>query len=259
MAKSETTIIRPGLIRLGFKPERFDYIIAIAGNPNTGKSTVFNALTGLRQHTGNWPGKTVVKTEGQYTFQNKRFQVVDLPGTYSLLSQSVDEEIARDFILFGKPDAVCVVVDASRLERNMNLVLQILQITDKPILCLNMMDEAERDGLEINDAELSRELGVPVVPMVARQGKGIQELVETIHAVVSGTLIPQPKKIKLDEQTQNAVNNLIPYIDQLLPGIPNAQWIALRVLENDEKIIDALKNKELEVWLKQGNNKEVFA
>ena len=126
-----------------------DFVVALAGNPNTGKSTVFNALTGLSQHTGNWPGKTVTRAEGGFEYNEKKYKLVDLPGTYSLLSTSQDEEVARNFILFGKPDVTVIVVDASRLERNLNLVLQILEITDKAVLCLNLMDEAKRNKIRL--------------------------------------------------------------------------------------------------------------
>ena len=132
------------LRKLGLAGGKFDFVVALAGNPNTGKSTVFNALTGLRQHTGNWPGKTVARAEGGFSYRDRRFRLVDLPGTYSLLSTSVDEEIARDFLLFGRPDVTVVVADATRLERNLNLVLQVLEITGRAVLCLNLMDEAER-------------------------------------------------------------------------------------------------------------------
>ena len=143
--------------------DSWDYVLALAGNPNTGKSTVFNALTGLRQHTGNWPGKTVIRAEGGFVYQNKRYKIVDLPGTYSLLSTSTDEEVARNFILFGQPDVTVVVADATRLERNLNLVLQVLEITHRAVLCLNLIDEAQRHKIEIDDRLLSKELGIPVV------------------------------------------------------------------------------------------------
>ena len=151
------------LIKLGVDMSDYDYVVALAGNPNTGKSTVFNALTGLRQHTGNWPGKTVARAEGGFSVGGQRYKLVDLPGTYSLLSASLDEQIARDFVLFGKPDVTVIVVDATRLERNLNLVLQVLEITDRAVVCLNLIDEARRKGLDVDDRRLARDLGVPVV------------------------------------------------------------------------------------------------
>ena len=139
------------LTKLGVNMSSWDFVVALAGNPNTGKSTVFNALTGLRQHTGNWPGKTVVRAEGGFSYQGSRYKLVDLPGTYSLLSTSTDEEVARDFILFGQPDVTVIVVDATRLERNLNLVLQVLEIIDRAVVCLNLMDEAKRHGLAVDE------------------------------------------------------------------------------------------------------------
>jgi Fe2+ transport system protein B len=138
------------LKKLGINMDNFDFVVSLAGNPNTGKSTVFNALTGLKQHTGNWPGKTVTRAEGGFSYSDKKFKLVDLPGTYSLLSASTDEEVARNFILFGQPDVTVIVVDATRLERNLNLVLQILEITDRVVVCLNLIDEARRYKIEIN-------------------------------------------------------------------------------------------------------------
>jgi ferrous iron transport protein B len=157
-----------GLKKLGINTTDVDYVVALAGNPNTGKSTVFNALTGLRQHTGNWPGKTVLRAEGGYSFAENKYKLIDLPGTYSLLSTSQDEEVARNFILFGKPDVTVIVVDASRLERNLNLVLQILEITDKAVLCLNLLDEAKINNISIYKRALAREIGIPLVRTIAR-------------------------------------------------------------------------------------------
>jgi ferrous iron transport protein B len=174
------------LVRLGVDMADWDYVVALAGNPNTGKSTVFNALTGLRQHTGNWPGKTVARAEGGFEAGGHRFKLVDLPGTYSLLSSSLDEEIARDFILFGRPDVTVIVVDATRLERNLNLVLQVLEITNRAVVCLNLIDEARRHGLTVDERRLARDLGVPVVPTSARFGQGLEELNQAIVEVASG-------------------------------------------------------------------------
>ncbi len=156
------------LAQMGLDIGKYDYVVALAGNPNTGKSSVFNAITGLKQHTGNWPGKTVTRAEGGYKFNGRRYKLVDLPGTYSLLSAAEDEEIARNFILFGRPDCTVVVADATCLERNLNLVLQVLEISDHVVLCVNLMDEAKRKGFDIDLRALSRDLGVPAVGTVAR-------------------------------------------------------------------------------------------
>jgi ferrous iron transport protein B len=163
-----------------------DRVVALAGNPNTGKSTVFNRLTGLRQHTGNWPGKTVTRAEGTFHHRGATYRVVDLPGTYSLLSTSADEEVARDFLVRGEADATVIVVDPACLERHLNLVLQVLEITDRVIVCLNLMDEARRHGLEVDAPRLERDLGVPVVATSARHGEGMAELVATIEDVAAG-------------------------------------------------------------------------
>jgi len=140
-----------------------DLVIALAGNPNTGKSTVFNSLTGLKQHTGNWPGKTVTNARGKYTHRCRDFVLVDLPGTYSLFANSADEEVARDFICSGEPRVTVVVTDATSLERNLNLVLQVLEITNQVVLCVNLLDEAQRKKIHVDLRILSEILGVPVI------------------------------------------------------------------------------------------------
>lgn len=235
-----------GLKKLGIRTDNFDFVVALAGNPNTGKSTVFNALTGLRQHTGNWPGKTVTRAEGGFEYNNQKYKLVDLPGTYSLLSTSEDEEAARDFILFGKPNVTVIVVDANRLERNLNLVLQILEITDKAVLCLNLMDEAKRNNISIDQRTLSRDLGIPVVAASARYNEGIPELIHTISEVVNGTIICKPHRIKnVPENIEEAVKKLTTEIEKEFPNIPNSRWIAFRLLEGDAQIIKALKQGEL--------------
>ncbi|MCS6859026.1 MAG: 50S ribosome-binding GTPase [Abditibacteriales bacterium] len=245
---------KQGLIRLGIDLSHFDYVVAIAGNPNTGKSTVFNALTGLKQHTGNWPGKTVARMEGMFAHHGKRFKLVDLPGTYSLLSMTVDEEVARDFLLFGQPDTTVIVVDATNLERNLNLVLQVLEITDRAVVCLNLMDEAQRRGITIDDRELARELGVPVVPTVARRREGLDRLVEAIAGVATGAIRTNPRRLPCDPQTQAALDELVPLLENAVPGLPNARWVAMRLLDGDERVIEALENGELAQLVRPRNS-----
>ena len=235
----DTCAINPSasLKPLGEEAGTYHYTIALAGNPNTGKSTVFNALTGLRQHTGNWPGKTVTRAEGSFSFHDQRYRIIDLPGTYSLLSTSEDEEVARDFILFGKPDVTVIVVDASRLERNLSLALQILEITDKAVLCLNLMDEARRHHITIDTRTLSRDLGIPVVATSARTKEGIPDLLFAIEEVVSGKF--QTKKqtyIDLPKENAEAIAELQSALSELNPELPNTRWLAMRLIEGDESV-----------------------
>jgi ferrous iron transport protein B len=234
------------LIKLGVNMDSWDYVVALAGNPNTGKSTVFNHLTGLRQHTGNWPGKTVTRAEGGFSYADKRYKLVDLPGTYSLLSTSTDEEVARNFILFGQPEVTVIVVDATRLERNLNLVLQVLEITNRAVVCLNLMDEARRHHLQIDDRLLAKELGVPVVPTAARQGQGIKDLLQNIHTVATGEFVCKPHRIKGESRAlKHALEKLSAMITNKFPGLTNARWVALRLLEGDPRISEAISTGEL--------------
>jgi ferrous iron transport protein B len=237
----------PGnLLRLGIDMTDWDYVVALAGNPNTGKSTVFNALTGLRQHTGNWPGKTVARAEGGFSYADNRYKLVDLPGTYSLLSTSLDEEVARDFILFGQPDVTIIVVDATRLERNLNLTLQVLEITDRAVVCLNLMDEAKRRGLTVDERRLARDLGVPVVPAIARQKEGIPELLKAVHEVATGETVCKPYRIKSGSSAiKRAIEELAAQIEAAFPTVPNARWVALRLLDGDQRIAEAVRSGEL--------------
>lgn len=255
------------LVRLGINMHKYDHVVALAGNPNTGKSTVFNALTGLRQHTGNWPGKTVTRAEGGFAYGEKRYKLVDLPGTYSLLSMSAEEEIARDFILFGQPDVTVIVVDATRLERNLNLVLQVLEITDHAVVCLNLIDEAKRHRITIDQRVLAKELGVPVVPTAARQGTGIPALLNAIHEVATGQYVCKPHRISTDpkdashsQALKRAVKELTEMILVAFPGLPNARWVALRLLEGDQRIIDAVLSGELGTLIRKiGRQETVMA
>ena len=234
------------LTRLGVDMTEFDYVVALAGNPNTGKSTVFNALTGLRQHTGNWPGKTVARAEGGFSSGEDRYKLVDLPGTYSLLSASLDEEIARDFILFGQPDVTVIVVDATRLERNLNLVLQVLEITDRAVVCLNLMDEAKRKGLTVDERSLARDLGVPVVATAARYGEGLDTLLQAVREVASGQAVCRPHRLgSHSTQLHEAVTSVSKEVGKIYPDLPNGQWVALRLLDGDQAILGAIRSGSL--------------
>ena len=240
------------LIKLGINMSDYNFVVALAGNPNTGKSTVFNNLTGLKQHTGNWPGKTVARAEGGFEYNDSKFKLVDLPGTYSLLSTSLDEEVARDFLLFGQPDVSIVVVDATRLERNLNLALQVMEITERVVICLNLMDEAERHGLQVDERRLARDLGVPVVPTSARYGRGLDQLVAAVADVANGVIRPKPQRVRsLTPALESIVKTLEAKVQQQYPDLPNARWVALRLLDGDDRIAEAIQVGELGD-LKQG-------
>ncbi len=248
------------LEQMGLKIDNFDRVIALAGNPNTGKSTLFNSLTGLKQHTGNWPGKTVPRAEGGYQFNGVRYKLVDLPGTYSLLSASQDEEVARDFILFGQPDCTIVVTDATALERNLNLVLQVMEITDKVVVAINLMDEARRKGLEVDARSLARDLGVPAVPITARTGEGMSALLQTVAEVIEEKISVSPLRVGGTPEFQKAIEELVPMIENLVPGIPNARWLAIRLLDGDARVQNALQNGELpELMAKQRRAEASFS
>lgn len=248
-ACAECSVYRAAnLKKLGLDLSHFDFVVALAGNPNVGKSTVFNALTGLRQHTGNWPGKTVSRAEGAFAYDGRRFKLVDLPGTYSLLSTSLDEQIARDFILFGQPNVTVVVVDASRLERNLNLALQVLEITDRAVVCLNLVDEAERHGLKVDERQLARDLGVPVVAAAARFGRGLPELLQAISEVASGKTACRPHRLESEPPAvRQAINELVAKLKSTFPQLPNPRWVAMRLLGGDDSITEALRRGELGV------------
>lgn len=219
-----------------------DLVIALAGNPNVGKSTVFNALTGLNQHTGNWPGKTVSNARGSFMHRDKKFILVDLPGTYSLLANSMEEQVARDFICFGKPNATIVVTDATCLERNLNLALQVMELTDKVILCVNLMDEARRRGISVNLDALQKELGVPVIGTTARTGEGLHALRDKIYTIALGLEITSPKMLIYPSEIEEKVAALVPQLEHLVDDKLNPRWVALKLLEGDQTILASIYN-----------------
>lgn len=228
--------------KLNFKIDdlKGDKIIALAGNPNVGKSTVFNELTGLKQHTGNWPGKTVSNARGKYSYRGKDFILVDLPGTYSLLSNSSEEEIARDYICFGNADATVVVVDATCIERNLNLVLQIIEITQNVIVCVNILDEAEKKGIVIDLDELSLQLGVPVVGMSARSKKGLDSFMETVYDIAYNNRKTYRVKLEYQPEVEQVLKELEPLVLEKVKNKINARWVSVKLLDIDEKLNHSL-------------------
>lgn len=223
--------------RRGPWPPVRETVMALAGNPNSGKSTVFNVLTGGRQHVGNWPGVTVEKKEGLCARHGRRVRVVDLPGVYSLTAYSPDEVVARDFIIDQRPDVVVDVVDASNLERSLYLTVQLMELDVPLVVALNMMDEAETKGHRIDVAALSRELRVPVVPTTASRDRGMTELFETVLAVADGRVSAGGVKVALRPEVEVELRRLeVLLADSPLAKTHSARWLALKLLENDEEV-----------------------
>ncbi|MCC3867863.1 ferrous iron transport protein B [Terrisporobacter mayombei] len=218
-----------------------EIMIALAGNPNTGKSTVFNYLTGLKQHTGNWPGKTVCTARGDFSYKEVNYSLIDLPGTYSLFPLSQEEIVARDFICFGNPDAVIVVCDSTCIERNLNLVFQVMELTDNVILCLNLLDEANKKGIKIDKDKLEDKLGIPVVLTAARSGLGMDELKETLNTVVKGQYKFENKPVYYDEEIESIINSIKEDLYSIVPSI-NPRWLGLRLIDGDESLLTSLNN-----------------
>lgn len=220
-----------------------DKIIAVAGNPNVGKSTLFNALTGLHQHTGNWPGKTVASAQGYCKTENFEYVLVDIPGTYSLLAHSAEEEVARNFICFGGADAAVVVCDATCLERSLNLVLQVMEVFPNTIVCVNLLDEAKRANIKIDLALLEEQLGVPVAGTSAHKKKTLSALTEKLDKICSGEIVPNPRKLRYTEPIENAISVVEKVIEKRFSGQIPARRLALMVIDNDASLKAELKNQ----------------
>ncbi len=234
--------------------QKSDYTIALAGNPNVGKSTIFNNLTGMNQHTGNWTGKTVSNATGVFEYKGKQYKIVDIPGTYSIMSHSEEEEIARNYICFGNPDSTIIVVDATSLERNLNLVLQITEITDNIIICVNLLDEAKKNKIEINLEELSNILKVPVVGVTARKKKTLNNLVKEVRNICEKKeQIKQIYQIQYNEKIEKAIEQVKEIISKQY-GITNklSRWISIKVLEGEEGILKEIE-KQLDIQLVNNN------
>ena len=237
------------------------YTVALAGNPNVGKSTIFNSLTGMHQHTGNWTGKTVANATGKSIIKDKEFTFVDIPGTYSIMSNSEEEEIARDYICFGNPDVTVIVVDSTCLERNLNLVFQIMEITDNIIVCVNLLDEAKKKKIKINLKKLEQLLGVPVVGTTARDKSTLEKLKDTIYKVCTGEIIPCPKEVEYSPKIEENINLLEEKLSEIYEQDTETEyrsvttviesgkiskklykWISLKLIDGEEKILNSIKN-----------------
>ena len=216
--------------------------VALAGNPNAGKTTVFNNLTGAHQHVGNWPGVTVEKKEGNYSYRGYQVRVVDLPGVYSLTAYSPDEVVARNFILEGKPDIVVDIVDASNLERNLYLTVQLIELETNLVVALNMMDIAQSRDYQIDVDSLARELGAPVVPMVAKNKEGNKGLLQAIVDTFEGRT--EIEKVKLFygnelEEHIRELGTLIAQDEELSQRFP-PRWLAIKLLEEDREVLEKI-------------------
>lgn len=239
------------------KQSENDKIIALAGNPNVGKSTVFNALTGMNQHTGNWPGKTVSCASGKLRTKDNSYILVDIPGTYSLLAHSEEEEVARNFICFSAPDAAVVICDAMCIERNLNLALQIMEVCENVIICINMMDEAKRKRIKIDINKIEKRLGVPVLAICAHKKKSLTKLQQTLDKALKHDKNSSLLKISYDKHIETAISMLEAVIAEKTDNSSKSRWIALKLLEGDTSIKNEIEAHFGKDFFDESINKEI--
>ena len=213
-----------------------DRVVAIAGNPNVGKSTIFNALTGMRQHTGNWPGKTVAAAQGYCETERSGYVLVDIPGTYSLLAHSAEEEAARDFLCFGGAEAAVVVCDATCLQRSLNLALQVMELCPKTLVCVNLCDEAKRRGITLDLKQLEENLGVPVVGTAAHDKRTLKALTKALDRLCCGETELHPKRLHYITPVESAIGCAEPVLRERFGELLNPRWLALRLIEGDRAL-----------------------
>ena len=240
----------------GKEVKKAEYTIALAGNPNVGKSTIFNSLTGMHQHTGNWPGKTVANATGKMEYKDSIFKIVDIPGTYSIMSNSEEEEIARDYICFGNPDVTIIVLDATCMEKNINLLFQIMEITKNIIVCVNLLDEAKKKKIKIDLKKLQEILGVPVIGTIAQKKKTLENLKECIYNVAKGKIKCKPNVVNYNNYIENQIAELIPKLKKEIKEEEKEKitenilrWISLKIIEGNDKILNKIET-ELKINLK---------
>lgn len=225
------------------KQSRNDKVVAIAGNPNVGKSTVFNGLTGLHQHTGNWPGKTVTNAQGYCRGKENSYVLVDIPGTYSLLAHSAEEEVARNFICFEHPDVIVVVCDATCLERNLNLVIQTIEIHTNVIVCVNLLDEAKKKGIDIDLEQLSSCLGVPVIGITARKKTDLHKVIDSLDHAIDRPVNYKSLKIAYSDILLQAIRIVEEVLQKKVTTSLSYQWLSLRLIENDPSLMIEMSNQ----------------
>ena len=244
----------------GKEVKKAEYTIALAGNPNVGKSTIFNSLTGMHQHTGNWPGKTVANATGKMEYKDSIFKIVDIPGTYSIMSNSEEEEIARDYICFGNPDVTIIVLDATCMEKNINLLFQIMEITKNIIVCVNLLDEAKKKKIKIDLKKLQEILGVPVIGTIAQKKKTLENLKECLYNVVKGKIKSKANLVVYNNYIESQITKLVPILKEKIEKARKEEinenilrWISLKIIEGNDKILSKIE-KEFKINLENTIN-----